>query len=53
MWTKQGWRYWEKRYEHDLKEEKEEKEEKERDDLKKEKARERSVAAAGVVIMRL
>ena len=48
MWTKQGWRYWEKRYEHDLKKEKEEKEEKERDDLKKEKAR-----AAGVVIMRL
>jgi len=45
MWTKQGWRYWEKRYEHDLKKEKEEKEE--RDDLKKEKARERS--AAGVV----
>jgi hypothetical protein len=41
MWTKQGWRYWEKRYEHDLKKEKEEKE---RDDLKKEKAR-----AAGVV----
>jgi hypothetical protein len=28
MWTKQGWRYWEKRYEQDLKEEKEEKEEK-------------------------
>jgi hypothetical protein len=26
MWTKQGWRYWEKRYEHDLKKEKEEKE---------------------------
>jgi hypothetical protein len=40
MWTKQGWRYWEKRYEHDLKKEKEEKEEKE------EKAR-----AAGVVVM--
>ena len=46
MWTKQGWRYWEKRYKHDLKEEKEEKE---RDNLKKEKARERS--AAGGVIM--
>ena len=46
MWTKQGWRYWEKRYEHDLKEEKEEKEEKERDNMKKEKAR-----AAGVVVM--
>jgi len=29
MWTKQGWRYWEKRYEQDLKKEKEEKEEKE------------------------
>ena len=52
MWTKQGWRYWEKRYEHDLKKEKEEKEkkeekeEKERDDLKKEKAQ-----AAGVIVM--
>jgi len=43
MWTKQGWRYWEKRYEHDLKKEKEEKEEKEqRDHLKNEKAREHS-----------
>jgi hypothetical protein len=31
MWTKQGWRYWEKRYKHDLKEEKEEKE---RDDVR-------------------
>jgi len=50
MWTKQGWRYWEKRYEHDLKEEKkekEEKEEKQRDDLKKEKAR------AAAAVMRL